>query len=170
MNGRSSDLALDIWYGREQRFGHLRNPQRFASVLGRVSPSEQISTLAYSLNGCAPREFSVGPDGKGLQSAGDFNIELDRDESAPGDNQVVVTATDRAGRECRDEVTVSYVPGRVWPLPYQIDWRACSSISDAAQVVDGLWVLDSAAARPAEIGYDRAVAIGDVSWQHYEVN
>jgi hypothetical protein len=61
------------------------------------------------------------------------------------------------------------MPGRVWPLPYHIDWRACSSISDAAQVVDGLWVLDSAGVRPAEIGYDRAVAIGDISWQHYEV-
>jgi hypothetical protein len=36
-------------------------------------------------------------------------------------------------------------------------------------VVDGKWALDGATIRPAQMGYDRLVMIGDVGWDDYEV-
>jgi hypothetical protein len=38
-----------------------------------------------------------------------------------------------------------------------------------AQVVDGRWALAGGGLRPAEVGYDRAVALGDIAWTSYEV-
>jgi hypothetical protein len=52
-----------------------------------------------------------------------------------------------------------------------IDWSSIESINDVALVVDGKWTLDQASStvRTAEPGYDRLIAIGDVGWEHYEV-
>ena len=33
---------IDIWYGDEQRFGHLGVPQRWVNVLGRVDPERCV--------------------------------------------------------------------------------------------------------------------------------
>jgi len=54
-------------------------------------------------------------------------------------------------------------------LPYEIDWKSVNEIQEVAQVVDGNWTLLPEGIRPIEIGYDRLVAIGDMTWSDYEV-
>jgi hypothetical protein len=38
-----------------------------------------------------------------------------------------------------------------------------------AQVVDGKWSVSGGVVRTEEVGYDRLIAIGDLSWKNYEV-
>jgi hypothetical protein len=59
--------------------------------------------------------------------------------------------------------------GRTWPLPYVIRWQDVQKLEDAAQVVDGKWIITNEGIRTAEKYYDRALAIGDDSWRNYEV-
>ena len=54
-------------------------------------------------------------------------------------------------------------------LPYSIDWSQVGSISEVAQVIDGNWGLTVQGVRPLELGYDRLIGIGDLTWQDYEV-
>ena len=54
-------------------------------------------------------------------------------------------------------------------VPYSTNWSAASKVNDQAQVVDGKWAVDGNTIRPVETGYDRLVAIGDVSWHDYDV-
>jgi hypothetical protein len=68
-------------------------------------------------------------------------------------------------------VTVNYVTGRTWTLPYTVDWSTVTNISDVAQIVDGKWQLQpDGSVRTMEVGYDRLIAIGDMNtWSNYEV-
>ena len=54
-------------------------------------------------------------------------------------------------------------------VDYSVDWRDVRNIQDAAQVVDGKWQLVKEGVRSVRPGYDRLIAIGDISWQDYEV-
>ncbi|MGH9837454.1 MAG: hypothetical protein ACREEM_01570 [Blastocatellia bacterium] len=162
-------LTINIWYGEEQRFGRRGIPQRWVNILGSVAPAEQVTALSYSLNGGAARQLSIGQDKERLAAPGDFNIELDHQKLKAGNNQVVITATDKAGQQTSQIVTVHFTPDRKWPLPYAIDWRKVKKIQDAVQVVDGLWRLDGAGIRTARPWYDRVVAVGDLTWTDYEV-
>jgi hypothetical protein len=58
----------------------------------------------------------------------------------------------------------------VWPIPYFIDWSLETNIQDVAQIVDGLWTIDTDGVRSIQPGYDRIIAIGDISWTDYEVS
>ena len=59
---------------------------------------------------------------------------------------------------------------QAWSLPYQIDWAQVTQLQDVLQVVDGKWTWDAEIEiRPAEMGYDRALAVGDPTWTSYEV-
>ena len=42
-------------------------------------------------------------------------------------------------------------------------------ISDAAQVVDGLWGLQGTDIHPLETGYDRVLSLGERAWTNYDV-
>ena len=64
---------------------------------------------------------------------------------------------------------LQYEPDNVWPVRYAIDWSAVSDIQQVAQVVDGLWELTPDGIRTKGRGYDRLVAIGDMTWTDYEV-
>ena len=44
-----------------------------------------------------------------------------------------------------------------------------TSIQDAAQIADGLWIKEANSIRPAIIGYDRLVTIGNMTWDDYEI-
>jgi hypothetical protein len=162
--------AIDVWYGLDQDFGLLGNPQPWINILGNVSGA---STLSYSLNGGASKNLTIGPDGRRLQSTGDFNIDIATSdpnllELPLGPNVVVITATGSGGTS---DVTVSfdYDSGNVWPRPYTIDWSSTTHIQDVAQVVDGKWTIESDTVRTEIPGYDRLIAIGDASWDDYEV-
>jgi uncharacterized repeat protein (TIGR02543 family) len=162
--------VIDVWYGSDQPFGQIgSNAQTWVNVLGNVSDPDGVASLVYSLNGGPVSTLSIGPDGRRLESAGDFNIDIAYTDLVNGPNQVLITATDGLGTQSTEMVTVTYSSGNVWPLPYSIDWSSAPSIQDVAQVVDGLWTLEADSVRILEPGYDRLIAIGDVSWTDYEV-
>ncbi len=163
--------TIDVWYGLEQSFGQRGNPQRWVNILGKVTDPDGVATLAYALNAGPFHPLTVGSDDIRLVHDGDFNIEIDRDDLQAGANLVTITATDNLGHRGEVQVTVRYTPGKTWSLPYEIDWSTATSIQDVAQVVDGLWMIQDGQVRTvrSEVGYDRLIAIGDVTWQDYEV-
>jgi hypothetical protein len=134
-----------------------------------VHDPDGIASLQYSLNGSAWRALSIGPDNRRLEAPGDFNIELNYAEVAQGFNEVRIRATDTLGKVSEKLVTVDDRSGSVWPLPYTADWSSAANINDIAQVVDGHWTLGNGTVRPVVLGYDRLIAIGDVTWANYQV-
>jgi hypothetical protein len=159
---------IDIWYGDEQRFGHLGLPQRWINVLGRVDPDLALN-LQYVLDGAAPQPLSIGPDGHRLAAPGDFNVELAFDALTAGRHTLSLMATDSNGNSTQRNVTLVIEAGRQCPLPYRIQWSQVSRIQDAAQIVDGRWKLTSQGVRVVEPYYDRVIALGDLSWTDYEI-
>lgn len=166
--GSSDKPEIVIWYGDNQRFGHLGIPQPMINILGNVSGKKGIAALTWSLNGGAPRDLSLGCNLHRLAKPGDFNVEIDHRELLDGKNEVVLAAIDSAGKESSKTVAVDFTQGRTWPLPYSIDWSKVKDIQEVAQVVDGRWQLGAAGVRLIEPYYDRVIAIGDTSWADYE--
>ena len=169
-NLKDSRLVLNIWYGSHQVFGQLGVPQRWINILGNVSDPDGISALTFSLNGGKEYPLNMGPDRRRLIAPGDFNIEIEKGVLNIGLNQVAVRATDMFNNQTVRKVTVEY-KGNSWPLPYSIDWSGVTNVQDVVQIVDGLWVLDGTGIRthPLHVGYDRVIAIGDMTWRDYEV-
>ncbi|MEM9215757.1 MAG: tandem-95 repeat protein [Cyanobacteria bacterium P01_F01_bin.150] len=162
---------IDVWYGLEQEFGQIGLPQTWVNILGNVSDIDGVTSLSYSLNGGESVVLSIGDDGRRLDSPGDFNIDIayaDLDGSSV-DDFVTITATDALGNVSTQTVTIDYEAGNIWPEQYSVDWSTAGSIQDVAQVVDGKWAIEADGLRISEPGYDRLVAIGDVSWTDYEV-
>lgn len=165
--------TIDVWYGNQQEFGQVGNPQPYVNILGNVSDSDGISSLTYRLNGGAPLPLSLGPDGKRLETAGDFNIDIPTASLnvTPTNNSVEIIAVDGLSNSITSTVTVVFDNTNVWPLPYSIDWSTydTATLSDAVQIVDGDWIIDSTGARSTVIGYDRHLNIGGADWENYEV-
>ncbi len=161
--------VIDIWYGPSQRFGQLGLPQVWVDVLGNVQDPDGIASLTFSLNGGADQAMSMGPNTRRLLMPGDFDAQIATSALMEGDNTVVVTAVDSGGATATARVTVNWTEGVTWPLPYTINWSTVAAIQDVAQIVDGKWQLTPQGVRPIEIGYDRLVDIGDVSWSDYEI-
>lgn len=163
--------VIDVWYGPNQSFGQNGAPQQWVNVLGTVYGQNPISSLSYTLNGGALQPLAMGQQYPRLVEIGDFNVEIDRANLNNGANSVVITAMDNAGNQTTQTVTVNYVRGRTWPLPYSVDWSTVTNISDVAQIVDGKWQLQpDGSVRTMQVGYDRLIAIGDMNtWTNYEV-
>ncbi len=162
--------VIDVWYGSNQRFGHIGIPQTWVNILGNVSDSDGVDSLTYSLNGGPNQALSLGPDSRRLVSDGDFNVELDHSILIDGNNTLVLTATDIYGNISTNTVIISYTAGNSWPENYSIDWSSVTDIQDVAQVVDGIWnVGKSGGVSPDILGYDRLITVGDINWQNYEV-
>lgn len=157
--------TIDVWYGTTQNFGQLGNPQEWINILGRVTGT---TSLKYSLNGGADRNLTIGSTGERLYGAGDFNIELPYAQLNDGPNTVIIKASDGV-TQITKTVTVNYDAGNTWPLPYTANWGALPGVQSGAQVVDGQWTLANGRLENVVPGYDRLVAIGDVSWTDYEV-
>jgi hypothetical protein len=160
---------IEVWYGDEQSFGRLGTPQRWVNVLGRVVSSSGIQSLEYILNDGPPVPLSIGPDQLRLAGPGDFNIEIDHRELTAGVNTVAIMVMDSSNQESSRDVILHYTKNRKWPLPYHINWKDVRNIQDVAQVVDGRWQLAAGGVRILEPYYDRVIALGDVTWQNYEV-
>jgi len=144
-------------------------PQRQIDILGNVSDSDGIASLAYSLNGGPELLLSIGPDDRRLDEEGDFVVDLFDADLNQDTNTVIITATDTLSNQETSMVTVNYERDNFWPHDYNIDWSAVSSIQEVAQVVDGKWSYSSDGVRTQQLGYDRLIAIGDMSWTDYEV-
>lgn len=160
--------TIDVWYGNTQNFGQLGNPQTWVNIVGRVGGALPVTSLKYSLNGGADQTLSIGADLQRLYGAGDFNIELPYADLNDGANTVVIKAQDGTTQTTKT-VVVNYDAGNTWPLPYTANWSALGSVQAGAQVVDGHWTIVGGRLETIVPGYDRLVAIGDVSWTDYEV-
>ena len=53
--------TINLWYGNEQSFGELGNPQQWVNILGNISDPEPLTSLTYSLNGGPPIALAIGP-------------------------------------------------------------------------------------------------------------
>lgn len=169
--GSGSALAtttIDVWYGDNQQFGHLGNPQKWVNILGNVSSTEGLKSFKYSLNN-GPQYTVYTSDNPRLANPGDFNIEIAITDLISGLNEVEIQAKDNNDQIYTKTVEISYTANSVWPSSYSIDWSTVTNIQDAVQVVDGQWTLENGTVRTVETGYDRLLNIGDVSWQNYEV-
>ncbi len=71
--------------------------------------------------------------------------------------------------EQKNTVTVNFTSNNVWPLPYEIDWQAPTPANEVSQAVDGHWEVTPDGLHTVTTGYDRLVAIGDTTWDDYEV-
>ena len=162
-------MKINPWYGGEQRFGHLGNPQRQINILGNLESDLLNVSLAYTLNGSGPFPLTLGSDLHRLASTGDFNVEIETKDLREGHNQVVIIAKDTAGNEVTREVKVHFTGMKTWELPYAIDWSKVEAIQDVAQVVDGKWQLVPGGIRTMDPYYDRVLALGDSTWKNYEV-
>ncbi len=87
----------------------------------------------------------MGPDTRRLSKPGDFNFDIGWSElnPLPDSNLVIITAIDNNANVQRDTVVVRYVPGTIWGLPYTVAWANDASLTDSAQIVDG--ILDAGA-------------------------
>ncbi len=167
---KNSDPVLNIWYGSHQVFGRSGVPQRWINILGNVSDPDGIENLKFSLNGGKENSLTIGPDRRRLIAPGDFNIEIDKDELKSGLNEVFIKATDKIRNQAVFTVLIEYREN-YRPLPYRIEWSHVANIQEAIQILDGLWIADGNGIRthPQHVGYDRAIAIGDMNWEDYEV-
>jgi regulation of enolase protein 1 (concanavalin A-like superfamily) len=161
--------VINVWYGDTQTFGQVGVPQQWVNVLGDVSDFNEVNTLTYSLNGGTPQPLWMGENIRRLVAPGNFNVEIDYASLNPGANTVTITATDNNGLQSSHSVTVNYVAGQSWPLPYTINWSTASSIQSVAQIVDGIWAIQSdGTVRTLQTGYDRILDLGDRNaWQNY---
>lgn len=169
----SPNPVLNVWYGDTQPFGHIGQPQKWVNILGNVTDPDGIASLTYSLNGQAAVNLSMGPDLKRLVAPGDFNVDLAYSDLQNSINTVMITAKDTLGHQTVKTININYSAGNVWPIPYTVDWSKAGSspsgIQNIAQVVDGQWKTDNTGIRTVELGYDRNIALGDISWTNYEV-
>jgi hypothetical protein len=173
MPAPANQPAINVWYGDNQSFGQNGIPQQWVNILGNVSAPSGISSASYTLNGGASQFLRIGPSNSTrLVDTGDFNIEIDHSTLLPGTNTVVISTTDNQSHTTAHTVTVNwkYVSGKVWPLPYSIDWSTAGNIQNVAQIVDGQWSIQpDGTVRTGQVGDDRLIALGDVSWTNYQV-
>ena len=120
--------VIDVWFGTNQQFGNVGQPQMWANIPGNVSDPDGVASLSYTLNGGSATTLSVGPVDGRLLAAGDFNIDLERALLNSGSNQVEITLIDTLGSQTTTTVNVTYDAGTVWPDTYQVDWSETADI------------------------------------------
>lgn len=172
VNAPPSDI--NVWYGYTQLPSDQPGiSQQWANILGNVSSDIDLSVLTYTINGGSEKPLNFGSDNRRLEKKGDFNIEIDQSSLNAGFNQIEIKAKDSNDQISSKVVTISYDPGNYWPLPYTANWSSLADIQDVesvAHVVDGLWKLTPDGIRTVQSGYDRTIAIGDMTWaSDYEV-
>ena len=164
---------INVWYGDTQEFGNNGEPQVWCNIQGNVTDDGTITSFTYSLNGGSTINLSIGPDNRRLENSGDFNIDLDVANLLPGANTVLISAIDNDLNESTKTVTINYTENNIWPIPYNVDWSTLNNditkINDISHVVDGKFELTPDGIRTAEPGYDRLIAMGDVTSTNYEV-
>ncbi len=164
--------TTDIWYGSCQEFGKFGVPQRFVNVLGNIDVNAGIMVSEYRLNGGSPIDFFPRLNGLSknarLENRGDFNIEIDFDDLEPGSNEVEIVVKDSSNIEKKTSIAVGYKTGVTTPTTYSINWNTVTDVSNVAQIVDGKWSLSATGVRTDEIGFDRIIAIGDLSWTNFK--
>jgi hypothetical protein len=157
-----------LWYGNYQTFGAKGVPQQWVNILGNVTSPVGIATLTYSLNGAPKVNLSLGPDTFRLEEDGDFNADIDYAALWPGSNKVIITATDYLNQSTRKVVHINNRNHRLAGdvNHFTVDFRKITNttLQNLVQIVDGVWDVGlDGRIRTAQIGYDRAFAIGDMN-------
>ena len=170
---------INVWYGDTQEFGNNGEPQTWCNIQGNITDDGTINSFTYTLNGGSSINLSIGPDNRRLENSGDFNIDLDVTNFLPGANTVVISAIDNELNTSNKTVTINYTENNTWPIPYSIDWSTLNNditkINEVSHVVDGKFELTPELSptpegiKTAEPGYDRLIAIGDITSTNYEV-
>lgn len=161
--------VIEIFYGSIQSFGEIGIPQPWANVLGNVSDPDGVASLTYELNGGAARNLNLGPDSRRLADPGDFNADIALSDLVEGANTVLLRAADSLGNTSSRTVVANFTSANSWPENYSIEWNSVSQIQDVAQVVDGRWKIANGTLQNEQLNYDRLVALGDLTWDEYEV-
>jgi Ca2+-binding RTX toxin-like protein len=162
--------TIDVWYGLAQTFGTPGEAQKWINILGNAGG--HVASLSYSLNGGLAHTLSIGPDTRRLQNPGDFNVDIPYSslDGSSKDDVVTITEVMDSGATFSRDVVIHYQSGHAWSPNYSIHWQNVTNIQDVAQIVDGTWEIDSNGVRPVDLGYDRLIAIGDRSWDNYQLN
>ena len=142
-------ISINLWYGSYQNFGHLGNPQRFINILGNINTPNDISikSSTYTINGSDEIPFALGSDLHRLAKTGDFNLEINLAELYPGENNLVINATNTFGKSISQKVVVNYTAEQQCSLPYSVDFAEVENIQDVAQIVDGQWTIENGGAK-----------------------
>ena len=165
-------VALEFLPNRNDRVGFRIDLRKESPADAPLVERDKRDILQFCLTQALQQFQRLGPDFRRLENQGDFNADLDTTGLLSGTYELVLTATDGKGNPTVKRVNINYQAGTVWPQPYAIDWSALASveeIQDVAQVVDGKWRLENGNVRTAEPGYDRLIAVGDMTWGDYEV-
>jgi len=160
---------ITFFQGTEQRAGWSGIPQPMWNLLGNAFDEDGVESVTVSVNGGAPKSLSIGPDSYRLDEPGDFNAEIPYSNLEEGMNELEVRATDSLGNESLAIATLDLTTEVQPPPDLVVDWSDASELQDVATAVDGDWRLEGGTVRAVEMGYDRLLAIGDLSWTDYEV-
>lgn len=98
------------------------------------------------------QSLSAGPNGNRLAYWGDFNVEIDFNDLAPGLNVVTIRAYYASGGVSVDSVVVDHVDGVVVPPTYSIDWHQGIYTGLATWESDGILVYGPGATPVPVIG------------------
>ncbi len=171
--------TIDVWYGLNQTFGLPGEPQIWCDIQGNVSDPDGVASLSYTLNGGAPVDMTIGPDGRRLINSGDFVVDLLVADLQVGANSIEISAIDGNSNASMETVILNYSAGNSWPTTYSTDWGALvtdgdpmtpdPAILEQAHVVDGSWTVIGDSIRTIEPGYDRLIGLGELGWGDYEV-
>jgi hypothetical protein len=162
--------TIAVWNGTSQRFGGVGVPQRWVNILGNISDLDGIQSASFQLNGGPEYPLSWGPDGRRLKRQGDFNVDLLTRDLNGGSNSLLIKAKDWNNEVSSVTVNIDFTRGTVWPYDYTVAWSSGAALMDSSQIVDGKWMVYGGDVHIQEPGYDRLIAIGDTTWQDYEVS
>jgi len=160
---------IEVWHGLRHRCGHLGTVQDDFNLTGHIYAQSPISEFSCSVNGGPPRRLRLARFRRIVED-GDFNADIPIATLRPGENKVVLTATDRMGAMAATEVTVVRHTGGSYPLPATIGWNSVKDPEDVGQYTDGKWTCGPEGLRTAQIGYDRSFLVGNTTWRDYEVS
>ena len=162
--------VFNIWYGDNQTFGNAGTVQRYVNILGNLDRQREFTDLNFSLNNSSFQFLTIGSDYRRLWRKGDFNVEMPIDNLLVGKNSVVLQAVDSTGSVFSKNIEVIWNPQTSIPNK-MIKWDEVSNLNEVAQPIDGLWRIEDnmVVSAPEEVGYDRVLGIGDISWTDYEV-
>jgi hypothetical protein len=167
---KNPPIKIDVWYGHQQTFGRLGQPQKWINILGHIGSDDSLVAVYAVINHQDTMQLSLGPDCCRLARPGDFNIDIARDQLRAGKNVVQIYAESFFGEREERSVTVFLQRGTNWPLPYNIHWSEVENISDVVEIMDGKWELTEQGVRTVEPYYDRVLTFGDSTWSDYEIS
>ncbi len=160
--------TVTIFEGALQEAGANGLPQPMWNLLGNAKDDDGVQSVTVSVNGGSAQALALGPDTFRLDRLGDFNAEIPYTLLFEGINQILVRATDGLGNQSVAIVSLDVTTSTIPAPDMTVDWSAAAGLQSVATPIDGDWEIEGSTVRAAEMGYDRLLGIGDLSWTDYE--